>query len=277
MKTIVLVLVVLPAVLSVRLDGGYNRRRQFQRQQEPWHSPSSACFQEACDIIKDEVDSLSRLKIVRTYVTETVKLLDSLMGSMDEELVKIATKIKESGAENCPDLPSPLDYIAEPMERDRASAIPLITEDSVELNYGSGQLTVGQNIEVHDDLDELSHGIEQTTDQDTHRSTSTWSSRDWSQHSSMENDVDSNEDGRWGGRTLWGQGGSSTHSPGKGRQLTDAPRGRQTLGDATSTWRPVAGNCRGVRDSPHFVPGIDSWCRDNCSRGYCPPSHCICR
>jgi len=32
---------------------------------------------------------------------------------MDEELVKVATKIKETGGGGCPDLPSPLDYIAE--------------------------------------------------------------------------------------------------------------------------------------------------------------------
>ncbi|KAB7506579.1 hypothetical protein Anas_00280 [Armadillidium nasatum] len=35
--------------------------------------------------------------------------------------------------------------------------------------------------------------------------------------------------------------------------------------------------CKGVnKGSPFWVPNLDQWCQDNCSKGYCPKTHCIC-
>ena len=74
-------------------------------------------------------------------------------------------------------------------------------------------------------------------------------------------------------------GGKSTSS---WRQSThyrsDRQEQRESLSRNNGGWTPLAvtDRCTGIRVSPFAVPGIDEWCANNCAKGYCPETHCVC-
>ncbi|XP_064086024.1 uncharacterized protein LOC135201067 [Macrobrachium nipponense] len=68
-----------------------------------------------------------------------------------------------------------------------------------------------------------------------------------------------------------GQGHGSGESGGKGK-------GPWAGGKKPGGGKDFAGaGCRGVdKGTPHWVPGLDEWCRINCAAGFCPAEKCVC-
>ncbi|KAG7164739.1 hypothetical protein Hamer_G005146 [Homarus americanus] len=78
-----------------------------------------------------------------------------------------------------------------------------------------------------------------------------------------------------------GQGGIRHNNRGMGHSRGGASRGRESMGRDQGLTRFGPGSrgrgCRSVqRGSPHWVPGLDTWCANNCAAGNCPSNQCIC-
>lgn len=226
----------------------------------------ASCQQTVCGRIRDEAEGLARLKLLRGYVTETVKLLDSLMDSMDSELVGIATEMKDFVGPRCESAHQMLQQVAEVMPaRDFELSAGIMEESTVQRVVDaqtSGRQELGGDIEQQgydsdlqgwsspdSDFGNYSPGTDRQSnsgqsnsgqssfsnrkgiEEQESSSSSTSSSLGWGVENT-DNSVYSEEDTldrQQGWRAGRGEG-QNPASKGKGRQLDQGSQGGQTWG-----------------------------------------------
>jgi len=296
----------------------------------------AVCPEPSCEEVLAEAEGLARAKLMRSYVSETVKLLESLMASLDAELIDIAKSVEQHTGPACEDARRVLLQVAEPM-RDRGGR--------ADLSAGIMEESTAQALEKQTFSADIGSNIVQDT-------SSSWDGDDLAsvvdlRGSSSHKTSLGGQGGPSSHKTSWGgQGGaysreSSLNPQGSESSLTNKPdvgshgsnphhphhphsphhphhsasnkpahhntirpspqKGRQLHGASSSSpdrftpspseysdgsggpapagsWAPVPSgpSCRALRGSPFLVPGLDDWCRENCSNGYCPHTHCVC-
>jgi len=85
----------------------------------------AACPEPSCGEVLAEAEGLARAKLMRSYVSETVKLLESLMASLDAELVDIANTVEQHTGPACEEARRVLLQVAEPMDGGRGGRADL--------------------------------------------------------------------------------------------------------------------------------------------------------
>ncbi|KAF2368186.1 hypothetical protein FHG87_001048 [Trinorchestia longiramus] len=173
----------------------------------------SSCEGTLCRKIQDEADGLARVKLLRNYVVETVRLLDHLMESMDSELSDIAEEMTEFIGPRCRSAHTILASIVEKSPR----------RDSDELSAGIMEESTAQRLEDrHDSTEDISDGIE--TD-DQRSDDNLWSTPgSWQSSNTREPWASSTSQPSRLGKELYAQGSYST------------PANQQAQGQHNSGW-----------------------------------------
>ncbi|XP_045111356.1 uncharacterized protein LOC123504665 isoform X2 [Portunus trituberculatus] len=296
---------------------------------------SMQCRGPVCETAEKQAEGLARLRVLSDYIKETMNLMESVIASLDDEMVEVAQELKSAVGRRC-------------YSRTLASLGPLImnhqnhssqqvseniieaTSDS-EGTQSSTDMAQSSSSAISEDVDTVlgsSYSTTQYTSQTPYSSSTTYGNGRGSQrtgstshasttrtsHTSRLPDASNKYEAqpssittttytapedvsRWqGGSGRWqggghghggsrgqgigrGQGGGlgKEHGGGRGRVWGHGRGNRNRAHEEPPPVQPQGSGCRGVPvGSPHYIPGLDYWCKTNCPQGNCPSTHCIC-
>ncbi|XP_018015313.1 uncharacterized protein LOC108672191, partial [Hyalella azteca] len=269
----------------------------YARDTQPGYAAWASCETTVCQRVQDEAEGMARVKLLRSYVYETVRLLDSLMESMDNELIQIAEEMKTFVGSRCQSAHGILASVIEKRPRSDAEGLSAgIMEESTaqfdakeETDVSNGIESAGQSAWSVPDSWSWTTSQEHDEDEDVPVLQSSTSNKEGYEQQTSDWQVSENEltsrissdrlDQQLGGsvqQANTGDGTGSVWQPMRGPSTNKGRQGHERKEDlstsasqnqvSTSQFQRYGNNCRGLPGSPFAVPGIDSWCDVNCSR-----------
>jgi len=293
---VVLVVVVNHAAAGVRSShqgpGRRNRAGILYGRSRDGDSSWAKCKEPVCQEVNRQAEGLLRLKHLRNYIVETMRIMDSLVTSVDAELVT-------QGAE--------LSKFVGPLCTNSHEMMLNITTPSANANLDMGVGgPLSQDVDRFPTLDTEAQAVSKTSgrtgrrqfDQEgsesriveTYGSSGSSSNKRRPSGSKHLNQVSpgTNQHGATGIVTREGipssSGGGGGGGYGGANSISDISydrRGSSTGFGSGGGGRSISSDggsgCRSVEPgSAHWVPGLDDWCATNCPTGYCPQTHCVC-
>ncbi|CAL4071851.1 unnamed protein product [Meganyctiphanes norvegica] len=287
---------------------GANRGGILYGQSRNGESSWAACKEPVCQEVGSQAEGLLRLKDLRNYIVETMRLMDSLVTSVDAELVNQGADIAKFVGPLCRNSHEMLLNISTPSANanlEMGVNGPLsqnVDRFTTQNTEPTGSKTSGRRQAKLDSMweqdAEQGEFDQETSESRVHVTYSTsdsssnkirpsgsdgrqqrpvdGTSHQYGPHGSTGIVTNAGIPSTSGGGGGGGYGGANTVSgggSGKGRAVTYTG-----FGSGGNGGRVVdSSGCKGVeRGSTHWVPGLDGWCATNCPTGYCPETHCVC-
>ncbi|KAL7644446.1 UNVERIFIED_CONTAM: hypothetical protein RMT77_005278 [Armadillidium vulgare] len=281
------------------LFANISRGNKVSQRNVDFSSPD--CKTIVCEQAHEQAKGLSQLALLDEFVSQTVLLLRDLMKTMDGEIEKSAKSLLRYIHPHCTSTQRILEEVIE-KQSEKIEVAPFLGEGIKPMEEDE-QEKDEQSIQTGGGQDNYNYIIDERA--------GTSQNNKWSKYDSKNDDVqesvsdyddsvyeNKSEENQFSGRGWTGQwvGIEKSKEQESQKWKNSQNWSSKTGGETRLSHRSREGKsvhkpevldssendlgfkiCKGVnKGSAFWVPGIDQWCQENCSKGYCPKTHCIC-